>query len=169
MSVKKVLLKKKVSNTVYDIYTKTSSDIVVFTPAGENPTDTTVQAAIRALQGLVGDTAVATQISTAIDAVLDNAPEAFDTLKEIADWIADDSTGAAKIAADVAALQTLVGAWSVAGDSPVAATGICARIETIESNISSLGGDKAAVVVIDEASYSDANANATDLYMVELA
>ena len=35
--------------------------------------------------------------------VIDGAPEALDTLKEIADWINDDEAGAAKLAADVVA------------------------------------------------------------------
>lgn len=35
--------------------------------------------------------------------VIDGAPEALDTLKEIADWINDDKAGAAKLAADVVA------------------------------------------------------------------
>lgn len=38
----------------------------------------------------------------------------FDTLKEIADWILNDTTGAADMANDIAALQELVGETSVA-------------------------------------------------------
>ena len=40
-------------------------------------------------------------ISTAIATVVDSAPEAFDTLKEIADWIEDDVSGAAAMAAAI--------------------------------------------------------------------
>ena len=40
-------------------------------------------------------------ISTAIATVVDSAPEAFDTLKEIADWIEDDQSGAAAMAAAI--------------------------------------------------------------------
>lgn len=159
MSVKKVLLKKKVSSTVYDIYAQTSSDIVVFTPAGEDPVDSDVQTELRNLIALVGSTSVASQISTAIAAVVDSAPETFDTLKEIADWITDDSTGAAKMASDISALQTLVGAWT---DGQTAATGICARIEAIESAASSV----AHINIV--ASMPD-TVNETDLYMLELA
>lgn len=43
-----------------------------------------------------------TKIADAISAVKDSAPEAFDTLKEIADWIGDDQSGAAAMAAAIA-------------------------------------------------------------------
>jgi prophage DNA circulation protein len=173
MSVKKVLLKKKVSSTVFDIYTKTSSDIVVFTPAGADPIDTTVEAAIRALQGLVGTTSVASQISSAIADLVDSAPATFDTLKEIADWIAGAGEGAYNAVAKITALETLTGAWTVpaSGEDPeVPATGMCARIEAIEASISSMGADKAAVVVISGTDFDGlSEVSATDLYMVELA
>lgn len=42
------------------------------------------------------------RIQAAIDAVVNGAPGAFDTLKEIADWIQNDQSGAAKMAADIA-------------------------------------------------------------------
>lgn len=50
----------------------------------------------------LGTTGIDTAISNAIAGVVDGAPEAFDTLKEISDWITADTTGAAAILADVA-------------------------------------------------------------------
>lgn len=50
----------------------------------------------------IGTTGIDTAISNAIAAVVDGADEAFDTLKEISDWITTDTTGAAAILADVA-------------------------------------------------------------------
>lgn len=47
-------------------------------------------------------TGIDSAISTAVAAVVNNAPAAFDTLKEIADWITADNSGAAAILADVA-------------------------------------------------------------------
>lgn len=38
--------------------------------------------------------------------VVADAPSSYDTLKEIADWIVNDTTGAAKMANDIAALKT---------------------------------------------------------------
>lgn len=40
--------------------------------------------------------------------VVADAPASYDTLKEIADWILNDTTGAAKMANDIAALKTKV-------------------------------------------------------------
>ena len=37
--------------------------------------------------------------------IVDGAPETFDTLKEIADWILNDTTGAADMANDIKALE----------------------------------------------------------------
>ena len=42
----------------------------------------------------------------ALSELVGGAPAAYDTLKEIADWIADDESGAAKIVADVLALRS---------------------------------------------------------------
>lgn len=40
--------------------------------------------------------------------VVSGAPESFDTLKEIADWIQNDTTGAAKMANDIEDLKDLI-------------------------------------------------------------
>jgi hypothetical protein len=37
-----------------------------------------------------------------VEKIVGKAPEAFDTLKEIADWIIDDNTGAAAVVEDIA-------------------------------------------------------------------
>ena len=50
----------------------------------------------------ISTTGIDSAISTAVAAVVNGAPEAFDTLKEISDWITADTTGAAAILADVA-------------------------------------------------------------------
>lgn len=47
-------------------------------------------------------TGIDSAISAAVAAVVNGAPAAFDTLKEISDWITADTTGAAAILADVA-------------------------------------------------------------------
>lgn len=44
-------------------------------------------------------------VNTEIAKVVDSAPETFDTLKEIADWIANDQTGAAAMANEIAQLK----------------------------------------------------------------
>ena len=62
------------------------------------------EAAIVILNG-EGVGSVKKQVADAIAGVVASAPEDFDTLKEVADWIASDTTGAAKMQADIARLD----------------------------------------------------------------
>lgn len=72
-------------------------------------------AAVAALQALIDtlngdsnvDGSVKRTVSEAIAKVVAGAPEDLDTLKEIADYIASDKTGAAQMAAAISALQAL--------------------------------------------------------------
>ena len=57
---------------------------------------------LNALKTLVGDTSVQTQISTAIAALVNGAPNALDTLKEIADWISTHGEAASNLVGVVA-------------------------------------------------------------------
>lgn len=63
------------------------------------------QTAIAKLNGSE-EGSVSAQVAAGIAKVVNNAPEDFDTLKEVADWIANDTTGAAAMQADVAKLKT---------------------------------------------------------------
>ena len=47
------------------------------------------------------DGSVKKQVKDAINAVVDGAPETFDTLKEIADWIGSDESGTAELISEV--------------------------------------------------------------------
>ena len=99
--------------------------------------------------GSVANTA--TQIAaTKVAEIVANADADFDTLKEIADWILNDTTGAADMANDIATLQGLVGDTAVAtqiADAITTAlkvdgvdkyalasdlTGLATRVETLE-------------------------------------
>lgn len=62
------------------------------------------EGAITVLNG-EGEGSVKKQVADAIAGVVNSAPEDFDTLKEVADWIASDTTGAAKMQADIARLD----------------------------------------------------------------
>lgn len=64
--------------------------------------DTTLVGDLNALKALVGNTAVADQINAAIAAVINGAPEAFDTLKEISDWISTNGEAASDLVSIVA-------------------------------------------------------------------
>lgn len=74
---------------------------------------TEAEAAITTLNGDSSTTgSVAKTVADAIAALVAGAPENFDTLKEIADWITNDTTGAAQMANDI---NTLKGADTVEG------------------------------------------------------
>lgn len=49
------------------------------------------------------DGSIKKQVKDAINAVVDGAPETFDTLKEIADWISSDESGTAELISEVTA------------------------------------------------------------------
>lgn len=57
---------------------------------------------------------VTKKVAEGIASVVAGADASFDTLKEIADWIVNDVTGAASMANKISALETLVGNTAVA-------------------------------------------------------
>ena len=57
---------------------------------------------------------VSKKVAEGIASVIAGADASFDTLKEIADWIVNDTTGAASMANKISALETLVGNITVA-------------------------------------------------------
>lgn len=77
--------------------------------------ETDRKAAVAALQSLIDilnsdsnvDGSVKKTVADAIAGVVAGAPEDLDTLREIADYIASDKTGAAQMAAAISALKTL--------------------------------------------------------------
>ena len=60
------------------------------------------------------DGSVSKKVVEGIASVVAGADASFDTLKEIADWIVNDTTGAASMANKINALETLVGDTAVA-------------------------------------------------------
>lgn len=85
------------------------------TNAAISKEETDRKAAVAALQSLIDilnsdsnvDGSVKKTVADAIARVVAGAPEDLDTLKEIADYIASDKTGAAELAAAISALKTL--------------------------------------------------------------
>ena len=85
------------------------------TNAAISKEETDRKAAVAALQSLIDilnsdsnvDGSVSKTVADAIARVVAGAPEDLDTLKEIADYIASDKTGAAQMAAAISQLQTL--------------------------------------------------------------
>ena len=74
---------------------------------------TRVSAAETAIDTLNGGASVtgsvANQVNNAVVSLVDGAPDSLDTLKEIADWIANDPTGSTSLVASVQNLQNYVG------------------------------------------------------------
>ena len=85
------------------------------TNAAISKEETDRKAAVAALQSLIDilnsdsnvDGSVSKTVADAVARVVAGAPEDLDTLKEIADYIASDKTGAAQVAAAISQLQTL--------------------------------------------------------------
>lgn len=65
------------------------------------------KAALEVLNG-EGEGSVTKAVNDAISALVDNAPEALDTLKELADWIADDTTASATLVSRVTANENAI-------------------------------------------------------------
>lgn len=118
----------------------------------------TNKAAIDKLNGTadtVGSVAnTATSIAAAkVAEIVANADADFDTLKEIADWILNDTTGAADMANDIAALQRLVGDKAVATQIAEAITAAGLDKYALASDLNSLAD---RVKAIEDAKYQTA-------------
>lgn len=94
-----------------------------------------------------GEGSVKKTVSDAIAGVVASAPEDFDTLKEVADWIASDTTGAAKMQADIAKLQgddTVEGSVAKSVKDAVAAEAEIARAAE-QANADAIATEKGRV------------------------
>lgn len=120
-------------------------------------------AAIEKLNGnveTVGSVAnTATTIAAAkVAEIVAGADANFDTLKEIADWIINDTTGAAEMANDIATLQGLVGDVAVATQI---ATAIDAALKVEGADKYALASDLNSLAdrikALEDAGYQDAD------------
>ena len=74
--------------------------------------ETTLGGRLDAVEGKIdvingtGEGSIHKAASDAVAKVVANAPEDFDTLKEVADWIANDKTGSAQMQSDIAILKS---------------------------------------------------------------
>ena len=109
--------------------------------------------------GSVANTA-ATAAALEVAKVVANADADFDTLKEIADWIMSDTTGAAGMAADIDALQAqLAGVEETVVKSIAAAIDAALKVEGAEkyalaSELTALAG---RVETLEKAGYQNAD------------
>lgn len=96
MATKNVALQTKINGVLTDIMVKTGADnVVVDSSTGELLSARLAQIATdlaNAVAGGITPTQVDAKISDAIDALIAGAPGTYDTLKEIADYIASNET-----------------------------------------------------------------------------
>ena len=117
MSIRKTILKKKIEGVVYDLYLKTSADIVVY-----DETDSVaskIASIVTTLTNLTtGDNSVDKKIEAASNALFQKImgvtdqsqlDQAFDTLKEVSDYLAGHGSVVDGFTSDINALKTTVG------------------------------------------------------------
>ena len=124
--------------------------------------------AIAVLNG-EGDGSVVATVAAKVAEVVAGADAKFDTLKEIADWIMNDTTGAASMTADIAALE-----GKLEGIDSTVVAKIAAEIETalmvngaekyaLASELSTLAGQlqtiAGQITALEAAKHTHANAD----------
>ena len=154
MAIKKVLLSKKIDNVIYDIFPKTSADVVTY---GES----TVAAALAEFATGLADVYTKTETDEAIKTSADElynkimgitaedgatVNEAYDTLKEVATWIEEHGEVAAGLVTDITALKTAV------GDAESGLVKAVADLQTaMEDNDADIADLQAAVTALETA------------------
>lgn len=117
-------------------------------------------AAIAVLNGDASTTGSVANTANAVAAakvaeIVANADADFDTLKEIADWILNDTTGAADMANDIAALQGLVGNKAVAEQIADAISAEGLDKYALAADLTTLANRVKALEDADYASYTE--------------
>ena len=85
-AIKNAILKTKVDGTLYDVFVKTGADNVYVD--GTTTLADKLTEIVTDLSGKATSDDVQTAVSTAVDNLIDGAPDTYNTLKEIADYIA---------------------------------------------------------------------------------
>lgn len=201
-NIRKIILKKKFDNVVYDILPKTSADIVSYVPTAGGD-ETSVRYELDKLQGLTAAT-VQGSITRAKEEILGifgaegdnrNIAQAFDTIKEIADYLGSpDNELASSFISNVATLKDYVLDGWTDNDTPVA--GLLTRVANIESTVEDkttfttdmvpegttydrkyvtaaekarIGSTANVVYYADETAFGSATTNNSDLYFVGIS
>ena len=88
MAAKNVILQMKIEEVLYDLLPKTIAAQVIVDDGTQETLATRLASIMSKLDGIVDSSTIDSKISTAIDGLIDGAPGTYDTLKEIADYIA---------------------------------------------------------------------------------
>lgn len=116
MSIKKVLLIKKINNTIYDVFPKTSADAVVY---GDSTVAATLASFATDLADIYKKSEADAAIKTSADALYNKimgvteqdgatVSEAYDTLKEVAAWINEHGDVVTAFTTDINGLKSAV-------------------------------------------------------------
>lgn len=92
MANKNVLTQMMIDGVLQNIMVQTGADNVIVDAAKGEMLSTRLASIATSLAGMNSSKEVDTKIKAAIDDLIGGAPETYDTLKEIADYIASDST-----------------------------------------------------------------------------
>ena len=92
MANKNVLTQMMIDGVLQNIMLQTGADNVIVDAAKGEMLSTRLAAIATSLANMNSSTEVDSKINTAINNLINGAPETYDTLKEIADYIASDST-----------------------------------------------------------------------------
>lgn len=143
------------------------------TTAGINSRVISVENALTTLNGNASTVgSVLNTVNTQIATVINEAPEAFDTLKEIADWIGDHSDTALEMQQDIsdnadaiAALQNTIdnqetglAATKAVADSALTKANAAATTEALNSltnRVNGLEATKSGTVIVDNVQYTE--------------
>lgn len=131
---------------------------VAGTAAGLNEA---MDARVKVLEGINHETLAADAAAAAVATVLDGAPEKFDTLKEVAQWIEDSesATSAADLVTRVSALEAIDHEAYVAADSALE-TSLKGYVDgKVDGKFDTVGSAAQAL--------ADAKADAANLYQVK--
>lgn len=89
---KNAILQMKVESVLQDIMLRTGADNVIVDSTANETLATRLGTIASSISNLDSPSVVDSKISTAISNLIDGAPETYDTLKEIAEYIASDKT-----------------------------------------------------------------------------
>lgn len=160
MAIKKVLLKKKIEGVIYDLYVKSSADIVAFSDSQSVAEKITDMVGI--LDGLTtGDNSVDKKIAAAKTEVInqimgatdgEQIAQAFDTIKEIADYLDGHGSVVQGFTNDIAALKAAVGD---------AQSGLVKDVATLKATVGDASNGLVKDVAANKAAIGDANSGLT--------
>lgn len=140
-NIKKMRLRKKIDSVIYDIYTKTSSDIVEY---GNTTVKDQLDTLVAGLAAVITEATVDSKISTAVDTLYNRimgitaqdgtaVSEAYDTLKEVANYLTAHGNVVQGFTTDIGNLKTTVG---------TASSGLVKDVDDLQTTVAAMDYSK---------------------------